>query len=166
MRIGDVVRVTRDKINGNKLFLYTQKSGVPVYAVLPDFVIAAIESTPLVTVTHFFWNGTDQLDCVVGSWQRRLRKLFRLAEISDGHAHRFRDTFATELLLVGVPMDRVVTLLGHQSVKVTEKFYAAWTAERQRQAEADLERAWERDPIVLHEGKNILKLHGKSSFVN
>jgi integrase/recombinase XerD len=73
--------------------------------------------------------------------------------ISDGHAHRFRDTFATELLLAGVPMDRVAILLGHQSVKVTEKFYAAWTAERQRQAEADLERAWERDPIVHQEGK-------------
>jgi hypothetical protein len=63
-------------------------------------------------------------------------------------------------------MNRVAILLGHQSVKVTEKFYAAWTAERQRQAEAGLERAWERDPIVLQEGKNILKLHGKSSFVN
>jgi integrase/recombinase XerD len=166
MRIGDVVRLTRDKFNGNKLFLYTQKSGVPVYAVLPDIVIAAIESTPLLTVTHFFWNGADQLDCVVGSWQRRPRKLFRLAKISEGHAHRFRDTFATELLLVGVPMDRVATLLGHQSVKVTEKFYAAWTAERQRQAEADLERAWGRDPIVLQEGKNRQKLDAKTEFVN
>jgi integrase/recombinase XerD len=166
MRIGDVVRLTREKINANKLFLYTQKSGVPVYAVLPGFVMAAIESTPLLTVTHFFWNGTDQLDCVVGSWQRRLRKLFRLAKISDGHAHRFRDTFAMELLLVGVPMDRVATLLGHQSVKVTEKFYAAWTAERQRQVEADLERAWERDPIVIREGKNRQKLDGKTEFVN
>ena len=68
--------------------------------------------------------------------------------------------------MVGVPMDRVATLLDHQSATVTEKFYAAWTAERQRQVEADLERAWEPDPIVLQEGKNILKLHGKSSFVN
>ncbi len=157
---------TRDKINGNKLFLYTQKSGVPVYAVSPDFVVAVVETTPLVTVIHFFWNGTDQVDCVVGSWQRRLRKLFQLAMISDGHAHRFRDTFATELLLAGVPMDRVAILLGHQSVKVTEKFYAAWTSERQRQAEADFERAWERDPIVLQEGKNKQELPGKSHFVN
>jgi hypothetical protein len=54
----------------------------------------------------------------------------------------------------------------NQSVKLTEKFYAAWTAERQRQAEADLERAWERDPIVLQQGKNMLKLHGKTEFVN
>jgi hypothetical protein len=63
-------------------------------------------------------------------------------------------------------MDRVATLLGHQSVKVTEKFYATWTAERQRQAEADLERAWERDPIVVQEGKNTQKLYGKTEFVN
>jgi site-specific recombinase XerD len=39
MRIGDAVKLTTDKINGNKLFLYTQKTGVQVYTVLPDFVI-------------------------------------------------------------------------------------------------------------------------------
>jgi integrase/recombinase XerD len=166
MRIGDVVKLTREKFTGNKLFLYTQKSGVPVYVVLPDFVISAIEATPLVTCTHLFSNGIDDLDCIVGSWQRRLRKLFQIAMVPDGHAHRFRDTFATELLLAGVPVDRVAILLGHQSVTVTEKFYAAWTAERQRQAEADLERAWERDPVVLQEGKGTPKLRGKDELVN
>jgi integrase/recombinase XerD len=122
---------TRDKISGRKLFLYTQKSGVPVYAVLPDFVVSAIKATPLVTPTHFFWNGTDNLDCVISSWQRRLRRLFRIAGVSDGHAHRFRDTFATELLLTGIAIERVAILLGHQSVQVTEKYYAAWTDARQ-----------------------------------
>jgi hypothetical protein len=63
-------------------------------------------------------------------------------------------------------MDRVATLLGHQSVKVTEKFYAAWTAEPQRQAEADLERVRERDPIILREGNGTRKLRGESEFVN
>ena len=57
-------------------------------------------------------------------------------------------------------------LLGHQSVKVTEKFYAARTSERQRQPESDLEREWERDPVDLQEEKNMLKLHGKTEFVN
>ena len=75
----------------------------------------------------------------------------RLHGSEDGHAHRFRDTFATELLLASVPIERVAILLGHQSVKVTEKCYAAWTDARQRQVEADLQRAWERDPIVLLE---------------
>jgi integrase/recombinase XerD len=36
----------------------------------------------------------------------------------------FRDTFAVELLLAGVPIDQVSLLLGHSSVKVTEKHYA------------------------------------------
>jgi hypothetical protein len=38
-----------------------------------------------------------------GKWQRRLQRLFELAKAAAGHAHRFRDTFAVELLLAGVP---------------------------------------------------------------
>jgi len=43
----------------------------------------------------------------VGDWQRSFRKLTTLANIADGHPHRFRDTFAVELLLKGVPMEDV-----------------------------------------------------------
>ncbi len=86
--------------------------------------------------------------------------------ISDGQAHRFRDTFATELLLADVPVERGAILLGHQSVRVTEKYYAAWTDARQRQVEADLERAWERDPIVLLLSKGTQKLRGETEVVN
>ena len=46
MRIGDAVKLSTDQINGNKLFLYTQKSGVPVYTVLPDFVIRSLDDNP------------------------------------------------------------------------------------------------------------------------
>jgi integrase/recombinase XerD len=166
LRIGDAVKLTTNKINGNKLFLYTQKSGVPVYTVLPGFVVLALDTIPRLTPTHFFWQGTGDLDGVVGSWRKRLRKLFRLAKVDNGHAHRFRDTFATELLLAGVPIERVAVLLGHQSVKVTEKYYAAWTNDRQRQVEADLQRAWERDPIVLIETKGTQKLRGENEAVN
>ncbi len=35
----------------------------------------------------------------------------------------FANTFAVELLLSGVPIDQVSLLLGHSSVKVTEKHY-------------------------------------------
>jgi integrase/recombinase XerD len=166
MRIGDAVKLTTDRITGSKLFLYTQKTGVPVYTVLPDFVVRALDAIPRVTPTHFFWNGASSLDAVVGSWQRRLRELFRLAKVMGGHAHRFRDTFAAELLLAAVPIERVAVLLGHQSVKVTEKYYAAWTASRQRQVEADLQLAWDRDPIVLLETKGTPQVHGKPEAVN
>jgi len=166
MRIGDVVRLTTDQIAGNKLMVYTQKTGVPVNSVLPDFVIRCLEVTPSAMGKYLFWADTGNLEVIVGSWQKRLRKLFRLAGVRGGHAHRFRDTFAVELLLAGVPLERVSILLGHQSVRVTERYYAAWTDSRQRQVEADLKRAWEHDPIVLLEAKATNELRGKSEAVN
>ena len=55
----------------------------------------------------------------------------------------FRDTFAVELLNRGVPIDRVSLLLGHSSVKITEKHYAPFVRERQQQLEHYARLAWE-----------------------
>ena len=149
MRIGDGVNFSTDRLEGNRLFLYTQKTGVPVNTILPGFVLSALEATPKVTEKFFFWSGRGKLESIVRSWQTRLRKLFKLASVPNGHAHRFHDTFAVELLLAGVPIERVSILLGHQSVRITEKHYAPWVRSRQEQLEADLASAWSRDPLVL-----------------
>lgn len=151
VRISDGVSMTADKLRGNKLFLYSHKTGVAVNTILPDFVLKALEATPRVTESHFFWDGTSNLEAIVGSWRKRLAKLFELAEIEHGHPHRFRDTFAVELLLNGVPIERVSILLGHQSVRVTERHYSPWVRARQEQLEADLTRAWSADPIIASE---------------
>ena len=52
------------------------------------------------------------------------------AKVIDGHAHRFRDTMAVELLKAGTPIERVSILLGHSSVRVTEKHYNPWNRAR------------------------------------
>jgi integrase len=153
MRVSDAVTMTTDQLDGKRLFLYTQKTGVPVYTVLPDSVLRALEATPRVTGKHFFWSGEGKIESTVRSWQARLKKIFDLAEVSKGknHAvsHRFRDTFAVELLLAGVPIERVSVLLGHQSVRITEKHYNPWVRSRQEQLEADVARTWERDPLLV-----------------
>jgi integrase len=71
-----------------------------------------------------------------------LKCVFKEAKIPDGHDHRFRDAFATGLLEAGAPMDRVSALLGHSSIKVTEKHYSPWVRARQEQLEADVRRTW------------------------
>jgi hypothetical protein len=77
-----------------------------------------------------------------------LAALFELSKVKDAHPHRFRDTFAVELLLSGVPIERVSILLGHQSVRITERHYAPWVRSRQEQLEADLANAWKQDPPI------------------
>jgi integrase len=54
----------------------------------------------------------------------------------------FRDTFAVEMLLAGVPIDQVSILLGHASVRVTEKHYSPWVRARQDQLEKSVQAAW------------------------
>jgi hypothetical protein len=46
------------------------------------------------------------------------------------------------LLQAGVPMERVSALLGHTSIKVTERYYSPWVRARQEQSEADVRRSW------------------------
>jgi integrase len=53
-----------------------------------------------------------------------------------------RDTFAVEMLLAGVPIDQVSMLLGHSSVKITEKHYSPWVKARQDQLAASVRNAW------------------------
>lgn len=57
----------------------------------------------------------------------------------------FRDTFAVEMLLAGVPIDQVSILLGHASVKITEKHYSPWVKARQVQLQQSVRNAW---PVV------------------
>jgi integrase len=166
MRIGDSATCPIDRLSGDRLFLYTQKTGVPVNVKLPAFVVEALNTMPKVSSLYFFWSGEGKKETAAGNWRRSLRKLFTLAEIKNGHPHRFRDTFAVELLLAGVPLERVSVLLGHTSIKVTEKHYAPWIRARQEQLEADLERSWARDPIVLAETKGTPEVHGQKEAVN
>ena len=143
LRIGDAVTLERSRITGDKLFLYTAKTGTPVYVPLPQLVLTALEAVPKVNEQHFFWSGESKSDSATGDWQRALKGVFKEAKIPDGHAHRFRDTFAVDLPQKGVPMDRVSTLLGHSSIRVTEKHYSPWVRARQEQLDADVRRTWE-----------------------
>jgi integrase/recombinase XerD len=166
LRIGDAVSLTADRVQGDRLFLYTHKTGVAVNTILPNFVLKTLDAIPKVTASRFFWDGMGKLETVVGSWRRRLAKLFTLAKVSKGHAHRFRDTFAVELLISGVLIERVSVLLGHQSVRITEKHYSPWVRARQEQLEADLRRSWEQDPVSLMETKGTPEVHEKNERIN
>ena len=56
-------------------------------------------------------------------------------------------------------MERVSILLGHRSIRITEKHYAAWVRSRQEQLEQDLRQSWSQDPILLAVVKGTPEVH-------
>jgi integrase len=142
LRIGDAVTLRTDRISEKRLFLYTQKTNVPVFCPLPQPVLDALDDMDPVSNRYFFWTGASDSRSITGNWQRRFQKLFELSGVKEAHPHRFRDTFSVELLLAGVPIEDVSILLGHSSVRITERAYAPWVQARQQKLEAAVRKAW------------------------
>lgn len=64
MRLGDVATLSTDRLIGNKIQLYTAKTGTPVYCVLPQFVADILECLPRISKRHFFWSGNSTMHTV------------------------------------------------------------------------------------------------------
>lgn len=143
-------RLSKSEDGDDQIFLYRAKTDVPVYVVIPPDVAELLRSIPNSNPRYFFWSGHGDPRSAAKAFQRSYWKLFKLAGISlpDGkpkrcHTHMFRDTFAVQLLLAGNPIDQVSLLLGHSSVKITERHYAPFCKARQLQLTAAVKRSWE-----------------------
>jgi hypothetical protein len=75
---------------------------------------------------------------------QRLKVLFDLAGVQNGHAHRFRDTYAFDMTHNGgMTLEELRQALGHKSTRTTERYYSHWIAERQKRLEDKQDQAWE-----------------------
>lgn len=92
---------------------------------IPAFVTNLLEAVPR-HADYYFPTGEAEKKTVRGMWDRTLRIIFAMAGIKGGHARRFRDTFAVELLLQGIDLRDLSILLGHSSATVTEKRRRPW----------------------------------------
>ena len=142
MRISDAAMLRTSAVEGNRVFLYTQKTGTPVYVPVPEILTTSLREINPVGGYFFLGGESTRLDTCTELWRRQLAHVFKKAKIANGHPHRFRDTFAVELLLVGVPIEHVSILLGHASIKITERHYSPWVKTRQEQLEEEVSRAW------------------------
>lgn len=127
------------KRNVHRVVTARQKTGTDVSVVIPgdvaEEVIAAMELNE--SKQYIFWNtGTGTERTAVTNWQTDLHEIFVAAKIPDGHSHQLRDTFAVDLLKRGMPMEELSKLLGHTTLRTTEKHYAAWVQSRQDRLDA------------------------------
>jgi integrase/recombinase XerD len=152
LRISDAVQLSKSQIEGNAIKVRQAKTGVVVRVPVPDFLLIELAKTPMMTATRYFWTGNGEPETVAKDYQEMVKEAFDRAGIVKGESnamsHRLRDTFAVELLQANTPIERVSKLLGHSSVAITEKHYSPWNKARQLQAEADVVRSWENDPML------------------
>lgn len=138
LRISDVAVLRRDALdaNGHLTIRHTQKTGVPIKVLLHSDAVKALNMLPATNPEYFFWSGKSTLKTACDVLANVIGSLGRLTGI-HATAHRFRDTFAVELLtgrppnVPGADIRTVQLLLGHGSVKTTDKHYARFVAAHQ-----------------------------------
>jgi integrase/recombinase XerD len=153
LAIRDAVTLEREEIHFDKaaklhsIVTSRQKTGthvsVPLKPDVAEELLAVLNGNP----KYVFWTGNGLESSTVTHWQDDMRTLFKAAKIeSNGHmrSHRLRDTFAVDLLSKGVPMEEVSKLLGHDSIKTTEKSYARWAKTRQDRLNSLVTATWKK----------------------
>jgi integrase/recombinase XerD len=140
LAIQDAVTLERDQIHRDakkkiyRVVTSRQKTGTHVSVPLPPDVAAEIIAVMELNghPEYIFWNRTDgKPKAAVDVWERAFKRAFKAAGMPSGHSHQLRDTFAVGLLKKGVPLEEVSKLLGHTSIKTTEKSYSPWVESRQ-----------------------------------
>ena len=153
LRVGDVLALPKSALQGNRLTAVIQKklnrkpTAARIECILPDHVVTALNSLPARGEEHpdyFFWSRACSQLINTNKWLRKVDRLndylsfkSEAGEPLKFRSHMLRDTFAVEMLLAGVPLEKVSKLLSHESITITERYYAKWTASRRQQLEDD-----------------------------
>ncbi len=147
LRIIDAAQARPEKIINGKMFLYTQKTGVPVMCPLPPDLLEDIEN--LTTVGGLYFAVESEKPVTIAEYYRvKLKQAGKKTGVLNARPHRFRDTFAVRLLEKGVPIDTVSILLGHTDIKTTQRSYAPWVKSLQDNLESAVAKTWERPKLA------------------
>jgi integrase len=123
-----------------------QKTGTHVSVPIPSDVAREILAVPNGDPRYIFWDGKGSAKVFSGKFgERRVKPVFDEAQIPrvcQMVSHRLRDTFAVDLLEKGVPLEEVSKLLGHTSIRTTEKSYAKWVKGRQDRLDSLVVGTW------------------------
>ena len=74
MRISDTALLQASSVNEAKVFLYTQKTGVPVYVPIPESVARELASIKPVGGYLFVRGNSTRLETCTDLWRRQLAR--------------------------------------------------------------------------------------------
>ncbi len=141
LRIIDAAMLRPERIQNGRVFLYTQKTGVPVFVPVPPDLLTDLGNLAL-TAGYYFAVESDKPSTVAEYYRIKLRKAAHACGVKNAHPHRWRDTFAVRLLEKGVPLETVSILLGHTDLKTTQRAYYPWIKSLQDNLERAVALTW------------------------
>jgi len=151
LAIRDAVCLERAKIQYDphkrvtRIVTARAKTGVDVSVPIPPDVAKELLGVQNGDPRYVFWQtGNGKPESAVTNWQHDLRAVFRKAGMPKGHPHQLRDTAAVAWLNAGIPLEEVSRLLGHSSIRTTEKHYAPWVKSRQDRLDSLVMAAWKK----------------------
>lgn len=152
LAIRDALTLERNEIQHDvKKGLYRivtarQKTGTHVSVPIPPAVAKELLVVTNGNEKYVFWSGSGSEESITKNWAKYyIAPVFKAAGLAgEGHmmSHRLRDTFAVDLLGKGVPLEEVSKLLGHTSIKTTERHYAKWVKGRQDRLDSLVMGTW------------------------
>jgi integrase/recombinase XerD len=164
LAIGDAITLERAELQHDKakklyrIVTARQKTGTNVSVPIPPAVAEELIAVANGNEKYFFWSGNSTHESAGKNFANLyVRPCFDAAKITtDGHmvSHRLRDTFAVDLLEKGVPLEEVSKLLGHESIKTTERHYAKWVKGRQDRLDSLVSATWKKAEKTLKGGRN------------
>lgn len=144
LRVSDVATLRHDRIQGSQILLHALKNGATVWLPLYPDVLRALECVPLpqgvsAETEYFFWSGAGARDGHIKTVVRTLQAVFAKSGVANAHAHRFRHTLATQILVKGGSIEDAANILG-DSPEIIRKHYMKWSREYQSRTEAIMAR--------------------------
>lgn len=171
MAIGDVAKLRKDEVDGNKIIVNRKKTGEPVWTAVPPFVIEALHDMTPDSSEHFFWSGRGHLHTRTSKWGTRMQKLYVLAgvrvhevlkrrrsggklkpeqemvTVSSVTPHYWRHTFVRDHYLIDTPVDEIAELIGDDPETVREH-YSCFDRLRQEKLLGRQEAFWKADKMA------------------
>jgi integrase/recombinase XerD len=160
LAIQDTATLQRSRLGSDELLKVRRtKTGTWVTVPLPPSVANDLRQVPRGNATrpdYFFWSGKSKGATTANKWNRSLRRLWKLVRWpndmgpvdGDGnpvkpHSHMFRNTFGAEFLKSGQGDIRdLARLLGHTSIKTTEKHYLAFVPSQAERLNEKVRASW------------------------